>query len=432
MLTLPSGKKITAGEYYRQLNELEQRLNQTGHSLREHTRKLLPAGAPKPVRRMKAGPQSAIPLAAEATRVRAMLTPQGVLQTQKLQAANKTRRAPSAARLIALPTSQVFTKTTGTLALGTGPSAIAVCPRTCYTERYKTSQYWGGWTEGDPSTFFINVGGGRLDLEGVRRGDTYPNPGDVTTANIHAEAEIAGSVFGQPYEMLRVAADGHAPQSQPADVRLGLYVFGSQVYEWSPPNGIGIQSDPSNPPGYQNNFGPPPVTIPILQVGPISVAAHAGVNLQAGVTLNYGLFPTNAFAHVQPYVNTGGYVSVDAGLGVGGYDIASVGVRGNITFLDDGVDFRGSVGLYLDPDANNNPYFDIVYSGTETWHVLDGSIYLYATADLPVGVCQLLSDNCDCSFPYVICSAEWDLPIISWGGDSGTAPIFGGEEKIPL
>lgn len=361
-----------------------------------------------------------------------MLTPQAVLQTQQLQAANKTRRASSAAKLIALPASQVFTKTAGTLTLGTGPGSIAVCPRTCYTERYKTSQYWGGWTEGDPSTFYINVGGGRLDLEGVRRGDTYPSPGDVTSANIHAEAEIAGSVFGQPYEMLRVAADGHAPQSQPADVKLDLFVLGSQVYEWSPPNGVGIQTDPNNPPGYQYNFGSPPVNIPVVQLGPFQVVAHAGFNGQAGVTLNYGLFPTNAYADVQPYVNTGGYAAVDFGIGVAGYDIASLGVRGNITFLNDGVDFKGSVALLLDPDAGNSPYFDVAYSGTETWNVLSGTISLYATADLPYGVCQLLSDNCDCGFPYVVCTAEWDKQIVSWGGDSGSAPIFGGEEKIPL
>src|SRR5262249_61846910 len=98
--TLPRVKKIPAGEYYRQLNEHGEKLNQTGHSLREHTRKLLPAAAPKPVRRMKGAPQSAIPLATEATRVRAMLTPQAVLQTQQLQAANKTRPASSAAKWI--------------------------------------------------------------------------------------------------------------------------------------------------------------------------------------------------------------------------------------------------------------------------------------------------------------------------------------------
>jgi len=449
MLTLPSGKKITAGEYYRQLNELEQKLNQTGHSLREHTRKLVPTAAPKPVRRMRGGPQSAPPTPAEAGRVKAMLSPQVALQNQKSEAANKTRRASGTARLMLVPAATGLRGDIPPIKVSGADPGKARVPSTAFTERYKTSQYWQGWTAGDPSTFYINVGGGRLDLEGVRRGDNVANPGDVTTANIHAEAEIAGAVFGQSFEMLRMTADAHAPQGQPADVTLELKVLGSDAFPpWSA-NGIGIQTDPNNPPGFQHNFGPAPVTIPLVQVGPFQVVAHAGFNAQAGVKLYYGLFPTNAYADVQPYVNSGGYVAVDFGIGVAGIDIASVGVRGNLTFLNDGVDMSGSVALLLDPDAGNSPYFDVAYSGTEYYSILSGNIYVYATADLPVGVCQLASDNCDCNW-FGVCTAEWDSPpIVSWSGltncgpclwdpgwhpgipNDGT-PLFGGEEKIPL
>jgi hypothetical protein len=444
VFTLPNGKQIKIGEYYRQLNELERRLNQAGHSLKEtpSKRMTLQPGV-KPGRRLPAaGPVTPNP--AEANRVKALLTPQAAFQVQRSEQAQKSAQAQKAqqARKSAAaspPRAAAIGPAVGEIrpvnppGSGSAPpgpisdraSGAHIADPLAFTQRYRTSKPWPGWVEGDPSTFQVNIGGGRIDLEAVRKGDLESDPRVISTTNVHADASFSATVLNNSFDILRVTGDAHAPDSQPADIRLDLYVLGAQVYEVNK-QGNGIQDSVREP----WNFSPKPYS-GSYQIGPFMLSAQVGVNGEVGFTLNYGLFPTNAYADIDPYVHTSGYVSASVGVGLDGIDLVSVGVRANLTFLNEDVTLGGKAALLFDP-GTGLPYFDFLYYGNDCWHYLDGSVTLFVQWASP---CWFPWAQCGCNLLDAFnnwCSNELDDTIANWSGDQGCYTIFGGEDKINL
>jgi hypothetical protein len=434
IFTMPNSKQIKIGEYYRELNEFERRLNQAGHSLRESpSKKMLPPAPVKPIRRFR-GAAPVAPNVAEANRVKALLAPQAALQAQRLEQARKLEHTQSAQSQKATPspaTRAPLTIRPGEIhpvnPPGSGTSTglstgIRLADPLALTQRYKTSKVWTGWGEGD-SNFYVNVGGGRVDLEAVRKGDSEPDPSVISTTNLHAEGSVSAAVLSNSFDILRVTADAHAPDSRPADIKLDLYVFGALVYELNK-QGIGIQDSITEP----INFSPSPFT-QSYQLGPFDFTAQEGVNGEVGFKLSYGLFPTNAYGELDPYVHTGAYANASIGVGLDGINLASAGVKGTLTFINEDVTLGGKAAILLDP-ASGQPYFDVLYYGDECWHALDGSLDLFVQWVSP---CWFPGAQCSCDIiPLNFCDNELDQPIAGYGGDKGCSPLFGGEDKINL
>jgi hypothetical protein len=438
VFTLPNGKQTKIGEYYRELNELEQRLNQTGHSLRETPSKKMPPPVPvKPVRRVR-GTVPVVLNVAEANRVKALLSPQAALQAQKSEQARRLARGQSLEpqkgtatpptkstplKLKAGEIQPVNQPGTGKSTTSSPPSGIHLADPLALTQRYKTSKVWNGWTDGDPSKFYISVGGGRIDVEAVRRGDIESDPSVISTTSLHAEGSVSATILNNSFDILRMTGDANAPDSQPADIKLDLYVFGALVYELNK-QGIGIQDSITKP----LNFGPSPFT-QSYQIGPFDVTAQEGINGEVGIKLSYGLFPTNAYGEFDPYVHTSGYATASIGLGVDGTNIASAGVKGSLTFLNEDVTLGGKAALEFDP-ASDQAYFDVLYHGDECWHALDGCLDLFVQWVSP---CFFPGAQCGCDIiPVNFCDNELDQPLVCWSGDQGCITLFSGEDKINL
>jgi hypothetical protein len=321
---LPNGRRLTAGQYYDELNKLEQQLNAMGHSLRT-------AGEAKV--ELQTTP---VPVAALERQARIMKT---------AHMAN-TRFEPLDLRAIELEHRSIVADPK-LLTLTLAPTA-------------KTVQWTKNWNKslGDPNVFsaFIN---GKIDLNGTK---------DLT--RVDGEATAGGSIFSQSFDLLRVTGNLNAPSTGTINVKVGVSVVGISVYNlnqnvsaaWSKSDSISKTLDKS-------------VKIK-FNVGPVPMSAKIGAQGTAGITYAVAVAPVKASAHVGPFVHTKVYAQVGVDI-----VIAGAGAGADLTLLNTDGNLEGALSIEI--DSTNRPYFKWTDSYSQSLDMLSGQLYVYAYVYYP-------------------------------------------------
>jgi hypothetical protein len=259
IFTLPDGKKIPAGQYYDELNKLESQFNALGYTLKDPRETKL---------ELQVTPVPVATLQTQAQTLRAAYLPNARFQKLNLDAVKQEQ----------LKTTRVR------------PDLGAVI-------RAAQPLHWNkdwNYSVGDPNVFsaFIN---GHITLDGTQ---------SLTT--IDGAAKAGGSMFSHSFDLLQVTSTLSAPRSGNMNVKVGVSVVGSSVYNlnqdvttsWSKTDSLQKTLDKS-------------VTYH-FSLGPIPMTARMGVQGAAGISYGVGIAPVNASANLGPFVHTKVYAQVGA------------------------------------------------------------------------------------------------------------------------
>lgn len=322
---LPNGKRLTAGEYYDQLNGLEQQFNGLGYTLKN------PGEAKVELQ------TSTVPLA---TLQR---------QAQLLNSAHlpNTKFVPFNLQNIEPIHRQMVIANPKLLERIVFPTAKTV----------HVSKDWNK-SLGDPGVFSAYING-KIELNGTQ-----------ALTKVDGEANAGGSIFSHSFDLLRVTGNLNAPSSGLMNVKVGVSVVGVSVYRlnqsvntaWSKSDSLSKTLDKS-------------VTIH-FSLGPIPMSAKIGAQGTAGIAYAVAIAPVKASAHVGPFVHTKVYAQVGVDIVVAG-----AGAGANLTLLNTDGNLNGSLSIEL--DQASKPFFKWADSYSQSLDMLSGNLYIYAYIYVP-------------------------------------------------
>jgi hypothetical protein len=368
-ITLPNGKRMTAQQYFEQLNQLEKRLNEAGYSLRDpqEKTKIQESNLNK-----AALQQQANAIASRQKSNSGQPAPTGIQEAQK-DFAEQSKTAAQRLKLL---------------------QSVLATPTKVITKVH-TEKPWN-YSIGNPALLAAYFKA-KLVLDGTK---------DAT--NVSAEADAGGSVFNYTKSLLRVAANINAPKTGPMNARLDAYVLGNSVYnlnqnvnaKWSKSDSIYKTLD----------LHTPSLRLPI---GPISISAKVGVQGSSGVAYFVGVDALSATAWLLPKVNSKVYAQVAIDIG-----IAGAGVRGNLTFLNYQLFLTGQCSLNVEPAGKL--YFFQKFFGSEQLECLQGNLELFAYIYYP------------CLDWPPVCKKEYSWDLWSWNGFTRYDTLFNESKKTYL
>jgi hypothetical protein len=365
---LPNGKRLTAGQYYDELNKLERQFNGLGQTLK-------PANEVKPAPLSKFELQTTpVPLPTlqrQAQALRAAHLPNTQFRALDLTQVEQTHKQfmminPALLNVIATPTSQ-------------------------------TVHWVKNWNYslGDPSVIsgYIN---GKIALDGTNN-----------ATSVNAEVDAGGSLFSQSFDLLRVTGNLNAPKTGTMNVTLGASVLGNSVYNvnqnvttsWSKSDSISKTLDKS-------------VTIN-FSLGPIPMSAKIGAQGTAGISYGVAVASVKASVYVGPFVHTKAYAQVGVDIVVAG-----AGAGANLTLLNTDGNLNGAISI--EADTLSRPYFKYTDSYSQNLNMLDGNLYVYAYVYVP----------CWDIPPW--CKKEYDWNIFSWTGFKASGVLFNDSKTLSL
>jgi hypothetical protein len=365
---LPNGKRLTAGQYYDELNKLERQLNGLGHTL-------------KPANEVKPAPLSKFEL--QTTPV-----PLATLQKQS-QALRATHLANTQFRALNLAEAEQTHKQLMVI----NPALLkAIATPTTQTVHWVKN--WN-YNLGNPSVIsgYIN---GKIELNGTNN-----------ATSVNGEVDAGGSLFSESFELLRVTGNLNAPRTGTMNVTLGASVLGNSVYNlnqnvttsWSKSDSISKTLDKS-------------VTIH-FSLGPIPMTAKIGAQGTAGISYSVAVAPVKASAYVGPFVHTKAYAQVGVDIVVAG-----AGAGANLTLLNTDGNLNGAVSI--ESDSIGRAYFKYTDSYSQNLDMLDGNLYVYAWVYVP----------CWDIPPW--CKKEYDWNIFSWTGFKSGGVVFSDSKTLSL
>lgn len=239
----------------------------------------------------------------------------------------------------------------------------------------------------------------------------------------HESAEIGFdggcSVLGQPFSLLRITAHGEVDARQVDSAgkttlegkvsgKISYLVLGQLLpcdnCDQTDTAHVSFPAGDSIPLNEGFTFGFP--------VGPIDVSATIGFRGTIGFGGNVSLATDALFYPVVleagPYVSAHVYLEAGAGIGVGGFDVASAGVGGEVNLI--------TAGFVVGIRIGNGPQGPSQYYGRiSELRVLDGRLYAWAKA----GICPFCK--------------KWERTLWDWAGgydmqasDPGKMTLFEG------
>ncbi len=245
-----NGKQVSAGELKSQLDQLERRLNQIGHTLRA-----------RGTFQFQAIPVPAA-LAKQAQALRAAQIPNSTFRSLDLQAAEAEQRA-----MIAAPRINV-------------PDTILNSAKPLHFTR--------NWNEslGNPSVFSAFIKG-RITLDGAK---------DLTT--IDGEASAGASMIGNSFDLLRVTSNLRAPRTAPMNAKMAVRIAGVSVFNLD----HDVNTSFTKTDSLQKTLDKSVSFHVTLLFIPISV--KVGFQGAAGVSYAVAVAPIRAKAQFGPFVHT--------------------------------------------------------------------------------------------------------------------------------
>jgi hypothetical protein len=323
ILTLPDGRKLTAGQYYDELNRLESEFNKIGYTLKE------------PGDRRTELQVTPVPVATFQD------------QAQKFSAGY-------------IDTKMLNSKTAAQVALlgnTPSPALLTSASKSLASNNFSWNSPVWNYSVGNPSVFAASING-KSSLTGT-----------PTAVTIHGEANASGSIFNQQFDLLNATADLNAPASGAGNVKLGVKVVGISVYNlnqnvitsWSKTDTLQKTLDKSK-------------TINFM-LGPIPMNAKIGAAGSAGFTYTVAVAPVKASAQIAPFVHTKVYVQAGANVAIGG-----AGAGANLTLVNLDGNLNGMLGISA---KNNKLYYDWSSSYSQNVNMLSGNAYVYVYVYTP-------------------------------------------------
>jgi hypothetical protein len=361
-ITLPDGRVVPAGAYYKDLNALEAWLNGAGHTLKN--KEALPVLRRTAINATllnsqakhigsfhkvlpKIDLQRIKPTAGAApmgSQIQSMvsqgdaqklgLSPQQYQDGLKsLSGANLTSAAP--AHLAKAAVAPLFKPA------GAKPNAAI----TAIKVRKPIHQtYPFDFEVGSAGTFQAYLRGkGTIDGE-VFAVSTPPTKDDLENSEshfaFHGDATAGGAVFNQSFTLATATAD-FTSSAKSNSAKMDVSVLGQSIFHLSESAPAKWEKTSKYSKGCDVH-----TTIPV-PIGPLTLTVKLGVQGEAGLEYGVGLYGGLPMvrAWVDPYVHSSVYAQ--AGIGFGGdYLGLSAGVGANMTLLNNDMEISGEVGVY--------------------------------------------------------------------------------------
>lgn len=407
MLTLPDGKQVRAGEYYAELNRLEQQFSQIGYSFRQPEESVVLQETVINQAELKRQIDSVSiehrKISPERSLFRTTLDPSLVMRQPEV-IPNLELRPGALQNLQLNPKFDLGTfqqPDLGTLRQKQlrspvfkpiNPDLIRVIPPA--PKGYNKA--WN-YNLGNPNTFSAYVNG-KLQLQG-----------STNFSRAYAEGNAGGYMFGNQANLIRATALMNSQKSGNSTLDVRLNVLGQSVYNFQDSrNTLLIKSD-----SFSRSVDRQVADLR-FSLGPIPMRASFGVRGSAGIQYVAVANPAivSAYAQVSPFVDARAY-------GQGGADIyiAGAGVGANLVLVRDDLDMRGRAYLLV---QNNNPYLMMQLSAYNSLEALSGNVYAYAYMYVPkFGIP-----------PWK--KKQWNWNIWSWTGFKTDGYLFDESYKVAL
>jgi hypothetical protein len=333
IITLHNGKRIAAGAYFAQLNELERQFNALGYSLRD----------PATVKLQE--------LKVDRLQLQGQMS-----MLQALSPVGNTSPATQGGGSNAVP--MAVTPPGGAHIASVPKGLVGVRPVLGYSPQ-SMSKNWDYWL-GSQDTIGAELSG-QINVTGSDQG-----------VSANGSSRASGAILGDEWDLVRVTGNVNAPKSGLLSAKVDLYVVGvgdtsliDQSVNQPVLNASGSQMRPLD---VHQDFH--------FSVGPIPMSARLGVRGSAGVQYAVTLHPVQAGVTLQPKVQVDAY-------GEGGVDldIASGGIGCDLELLHDEVQFGTQAGIITDASG---PALQAHCYASDSLEALGGRLYAYAKIDLGI------------------------------------------------
>ena len=326
VVTLHSGRKVVAGEYFAHINEVEKKLNALGYSIRTMDRKaILHETIVNPDKRKK--------------------------EEEEIEKGH-VKHDPAKHKVPPTVESRKKKHDDAIKAGADVPRAIAASPKTA-----TYSRTWN-YQMGNPATFAAFVHG-----DFTLKGNTV---GITLTGNANAGGYLMNSkkIILEGKGSLISNTDGKNDRCT-----FNVSVLGASIYnlDTTSPN-FSVSKSFSKSVDVAASFQ--------VQIGPVPITGKIGIRGTAGVDIFFGLRPTHASLHVTPHIEVNAYAQVGVGI-----RFASAGVEGSLLLIRDNMDLGAEVDLKF--DASGRPFIQGHLYLQNTAKFLSGSIGLYVHVSTP-------------------------------------------------
>ena len=223
--------------------------------------------------------------------------------------------------------------------------------------------------------------------------------GSKTAAKTAAKGTINASVLGLwEGEALGAEANADIGDTHIAGLSVNVRVVGKSVFSknWSKnwTDGPFQEHD-------EKSFDTRKEVSYRFAIGPFPCKGTVGFIGQAGIKYGFDIVPIQISAFAVPFAATKAFAQVGVDIVV-----ASAGVGGDLTLINDDVTLQGGVSLTFEDD----PTLTLELTGKNKIEALSGKLYAFAK----VGLCGLSSHLCK----------EWRFTIFSWPGYKNDADLF--------
>ncbi len=350
VLTFPDGKRATAQEYYRTLNQVERGLNGIGYSLREEWESVT----------IQESVVDKGVLQSQARRMRASVNESKRFGARSFEDFNRaaTQIAGQPGKILNIPPAVILNNIGGS---PENEKVILPAPKEpVVVQSVKEYPY----SFGDPKIFsgYVN---GKLELKGSEENMT-----------LLGEAKAGASMFGISADLMRLNGNMNAPRKGDMSGNVGLDVlpFGT-VYSLSL-NGASVSKSDS----FTKTLDVPFADFRVMN-GPVPVQVKAGAQGSAGFKYAAGLNPASAYAAFIPFVHSKVYVQAGVDLVVVG-----AGAGAEMTLVNYDLSMRGSAQLLVQtPEGQTKPMLGIQqkFQIAHKLEMLNGVAYAYAYIYVP-------------------------------------------------
>ncbi len=243
---------------------------------------------------------------------------------------------------------------------------------------YNFSRKWD--LELGDNNFYINIS---TDLEMKGKENQI-----LTNAYALAEAGI----LGRKAQLIRIETNLASGNNNSDDAELNVYILGKKEYS----KNFKTKYDLKENLKYDIDWGFP-ISAP---VGPFNITGTFGIRGGIGLELGSTLSDLNCSVGIKPSIDTKAFAEVEVG-----YKVASTGVGGELTILNDELLLKGALALVLQ-DPIYNSFFDISAFGRNSLNALSGDLYFFVKVN------------------YLVGSKKFKAQIYEWDGFSSEFSLF--------
>jgi hypothetical protein len=390
LVTLPNGRKLTAGQLRQELEPLQKALNEAGYSLNDGEKEFVLREPAVSVRELNA---QVAPLRTELKRGARPLSALTIVAPRAVELGEGVKLdVPSYKGLLLNLESFTGGAAPDGKILRRGPSlepsepldpvSIPVDVRKNWSKSFGSKNFGAGF-------------GADIALTGHVSGNDR-NALNLRELNSDFQLAVSGRATGRvlekEVELLAFNGSYKADKaSNKATLAAGVFVGGQKVWSDDTTVSLGAKEKRTE----RSVQAAVRASFPIL--GPISITAEAGIQGKAGVIYGYDLRPSSVNGEVKPFVEASGYAQGGLAVGAGALS-CGVAIRGSVTLLKYNGELGANVGVGLRGGGRVTPSEVVLFERA----------YWYNELELLSGRIDLVLE-----VPFF---ADPTLKLFDWGG----------------